>query len=124
MTQFYQRKTFFHFLRSNLGILILIIICILVARAVYARYVVEREMYHRQVEIGAKAEQLRERKDRLQERVEYLSSDRGIEAEMRRNFDVTKPGEEVVIILDEEEGRKIEPLPEVEPAKPWWRFWE
>ena len=68
---------------------------------------------------------LRAQKEALDKQVQYLKDDRGIEAEMRRQFDVALDNEQVVVIVepetDETNGmdstyKKIE-----EPA--WYEFW-
>ena len=70
--------------------------------------------------------ELQAQKNQLQEKVQYLSNERGIEAEMRRNFDIALPGEQVVIILDEKKEEQMAPLPPM-PAptstKAWYQFW-
>jgi len=83
-------------------------------------------MSNRRAELETDLIKLEERRQNLSEQVEYLSHERGIEAEMRRNFDVAQPGEKVVIIL-EDEVVEVEPVPVTAPAskpKPWYKFWE
>jgi len=123
MLRFYQKKSLWYFARSTTGIILLIIVCILLSRSVWARYEAEQKMSERRAEAESQVAALELRKASLEERVEYLSNERGIEAEMRRNFDVAKPGEEVVIIVDDPETSNIQPLPEEEKSKPWWKFW-
>lgn len=125
MLEFYQQKSLRSYLRSPLALIILAIICLFLARIVYERYAISRDMAARTDAAQAELNALLERKEQLKEKVEYLSNDRGIEAEMRRNFDVARAGEQVVIILDKEaEGSDIQPMqamPESEPA--WYQFW-
>lgn len=68
--------------------------------------------------------ELHKHKEQLEEKVKYLQDDRGIEAELRRQFDVALPGEEVIVIVEKESD--VEPIPvrtatEAEPA--WYQFW-
>jgi cell division protein FtsB len=94
------------------------------ATIVYERYSIEQEMIGRRAEAEEHLKQLENRKAELQKKVEYLSNERGIEAEMRRNFDVARPGEQVVIILDDEKKDTIEPLPKTTTEEvPWYKFW-
>lgn len=126
MLKFYQGRNWKNFLRSPLMVIVLLVIVLLLVLAVYDRFVIEREMAARRSELEANLQQLEARRQNLSEQVEYLSHERGIEAEMRRNFDVAQPGEKVVIILDEE-GSDIEPLAPMEPLpapKPWYKFWQ
>jgi len=68
---------------------------------------------------------LRSQKDSLQEQVEYLSNERGIEAEMRRQFDVALEGEQVVVIVEPEAGLDIQPLATSTPEETaWYQFWQ
>lgn len=125
MLEFYQQKSLRSYLRSPLALFVLAVICLFFARIVYERYTISRDMATRTDDAQAELESLMERKEQLTEKVEYLSNDRGIEAEMRRNFDVARAGEQVVIILDKEvDENTIEPMqamPTEEP--PWYQFW-
>lgn len=122
MAGFGKKKKITEYLYSKPSIFILAVIAIFLAFAVYARYTVEREMASRRVEIQVQKQELIDRKAQLEERVEYLSGDRGIEEEIRKHFDVAKEGEQVVIIVDKQE--KATPTPvQVEEIKPWYQFW-
>lgn len=127
MLEFYKQKRWRLFLYSPLVIIILLILVFFLGQAVYERYQIEREMAGRRLEMESKVEEMKVRRDSLVEKVEYLSHERGIEAEMRRNFDVVGEGEKVIIILEDENEVNIQPLskpePEPEPV-PWYRFWE
>jgi len=102
-------------------------ISLYLAYVTYNRYVIEREMSSRQLDAENELKTLEQRRDTLQKKVDYLSNDRGIEAEMRRNFDVAREGEKVVIILDDEIAtNNIEPLSSITPTttRPWYKFWQ
>lgn len=69
-------------------------------------------------------QELREQKQRLEKEVEYLSNERGIEAEMRRQFDIALPGEEVVVILEDQATTEASESETAEVAEPaWYMFW-
>lgn len=126
MLQFYQKRTWRIIISSPLAIIVLVFVLLFLARIVYERYTIERAMATRRLESELRLESLVERKAQLQQKVEYLSNDRGIEAEMRRNFDVARPGEQVVIILDKEPDANIQPLTPMntgETNAPWYQFW-
>jgi len=123
MLQFYQKRTLRGWLHSPLALALLGIIIIFLCSVVYQRYTIEQAMVTRRMEAEAHLKLLETRKAELEKKVEYLSNDRGIEAEMRRNFDVARPGEQVVIILDEEKKAEIEPIKKTEDDKPWYKFW-
>jgi len=122
MASFGKKKKITEYLYSKPGIGVLFIIIIFLSISVYERYTVEREMAERRNETELHKQQLLERKDTLDERVEYLSGDRGIEEEIRKHFDVAKEGEKVIILVgdDKEESTIQEPIVE---NKPWYKFW-
>ena len=107
----------------RVGIVVLFVLCVLVLFSVVKRYQIASDMADRRTVVENEKVNLIERKEQLEERVQYLEDDRSVEAEIRRNFDVAKEGEQVVVILDKEEPR--EEAPEVEPvvATPWYIFW-
>ena len=124
MLQFYQKRSIRGWLHSPLSLAILAIIILFMISVVYQRYTIEKEMVSRREEAEAHLKLLEDRRAELEKKVEYLSNERGIEAEMRRNFDVARPGEQVVIILDEEKKSEIEPLQKTQAEdKPWYKFW-
>lgn len=99
--------------------------CLLLAVSVYERYTIEREMAGRRVGAEAELQALKERKDELSEKVEYLTAEYGVEAEMRKNFDVAKAGERVVIIVDAEEGGSMAaslPIAEEPEEEGFWSW--
>ena len=124
MLEFYQKRSWRAIAYSPIAVAILLLLCLGLARIVYDRYTIERDMYDRRLVAEAEVVELEARKAMLEEKVNYLSNERGIEAEMRRNFDVAQPGEKVVIILDTEESA-IQPLSttSVESDAPWYLFW-
>ena len=126
MLQFYEKRSWRSVLKSWWFVAFLCGVVLLLAVVVYDRYQIDRDMFERRVEVEKKIEHLTERRATIADKVEYLESERGIEAEMRRNFDVAQPGEQVVIILDEEaDERDIKPLtvPPPPDTPPWYIFW-
>lgn len=90
-------------LYSRVTLIIVIGLCVFLALSVYERYTIEREMADRRVNAELELELLKERKDELTKKVDYLSAEYGIEAEIRKHFDVARKGEQVVIIIDDED---------------------
>ena len=60
--------------------------------------------------------ELSERSEALAETVAKLKTEEGIEAELRRQFEVGKEGEGVIIVMD---GEPISP--EVATSTKWWK---
>ena len=90
--------------RSRLTLIFLFTASFFLSFAVYDRFAVEREMFERRNTKEEELAVLSEKRARLEERVSYLGSDQGREAEIRKNFDVVKEGETVVVLMGEKES--------------------
>lgn len=111
-----QKQPWKRVLHSRITPFVLAAACLFLAVSVYERYTIEREMAARRIEAEIEREEMRERKHELETKVEYLTAEYGVEAEMRKNFDVAKEGERVVIIVENEDSG-IDPLTSDEPVE-------
>ena len=128
MFDFHQKRRLRSVLNAPLFQAGLGIIVLLVVLSAYKRFDIAMEMQERREQAGAATAELERRKEDLEAEVQYLSNERGMEAEIRRQFDVALPGEQVVVIVeDEDEGPEVLPLAsttdEVEVKKRWYQFW-
>lgn len=64
---------------------------------VYSKF---KKAYDKNQETIAKIEELEQRKKELEARISALSSEAGREEEIREKFNIKKPGEEVLTIID------------------------
>lgn len=125
MFDFHQKRKIRGIIDSRITQAILLIMAIFIIVSAYNRYLIARQMADRRETAEIEAQHLKQRLESLGEEVKYLSNERGQEAEMRRQFDIARDGEQVVIILDD---NKVPPSPEEDdvnkPSKrPWYRFW-
>lgn len=95
-------------LYSRITLVVALCIAFALAMSVYERYTIEREMAERLQAAVGELEELNMRKQELQTKVEYLSAEHGIEAEIRKNYDVAREGEQVIVIVPADEGREGE----------------
>jgi cell division protein FtsB len=123
MFDFQQKRKLKVFLHSELVWGVLGILTVFVLASAFDRYQIAKDMEERRVYLEIEAAQLEERKQALKAEVDYLSNERGIEAEMRRQFDVARDGEQVVIIVEEEPSTVTTTLPTLPESKPWYQFW-
>jgi cell division protein FtsB len=103
-------------------LVVLALMAVLLLVSVIERIKVEREMAARSAAAEAELHQLEAREVELHKRVEYLEGARGVEEEIRKNFDVARAGEQVVILT----GEPSVPPPSVPPPSPkypWYQFW-
>ena len=122
MASFGKKKTITDYWYSRPVIFVLCIALIFLVISIKERYLVEREMSARTTATEKEKLELLERKQMLEEKVEYLSGDRGIEEEIRTHFDVAKQGEKVIILVGDEKKAEVTPTIPQEP-KPWYKFW-
>jgi cell division protein FtsB len=121
MARFGKQKTVKEYLYSKPVMVILAIVMFLLLISVYERYQVAHQMTQRREHTQAQKEELLERKMVLEEKVEYLAGDRGLEEEIRTHFDVAKEGEKVIILMGDGQEKSEQTPPE--PKKPWYQFW-
>lgn len=126
MFDFYQKRKLRSVINSPYTQGVILVLALMVGWSAYVRYDIAMEMKDRRIQAEQQAAALQARKDALEEEVQYLSNERGIEAEMRRQFDVALEGEQVVVIVeDENDGPIVEPLStstKLEEPK-WYQFW-
>jgi cell division protein FtsB len=82
-------------------------------------------MAERRFAVEADIENLNKREEVLNKEVNYLSDERGVEAEMRRQFDIVREGEQAVIILGEKEdaNEKSTTTTSTTTKRAWYKFW-
>lgn len=95
---------------------------------VYHRFVAEREIAAKERETALELKALKQQAATLEAQVARLKSDRGIETEIRDRFEVSKKGEQVVVLVGDE-GASLEkdatstaPIPEDVPQET--HFWD
>ncbi len=125
MFDFHQKRKLRTVLNSRITQGVLVFLSILVFWSAYDRYLIAKEMSDRRAGLEEEITSLKDRHEKLEGEVKYLSSERGIEAEMRREFDIAREGEKVVIILDDESATTVMPMATTSPAeaRPWYKFW-
>ena len=99
-------KEFQHNNENNKGIYskwVLLLLLVLIAIAVkglvniYTKESASREEMNL---VNSKNSALQQRYDELSNRVNDLKTDQGLEKEIRSKFDVVKPGEQVILVVD------------------------
>ncbi len=118
-----NRPSRFNFFNSSIAIIILIVVVVLLAKATWG--------IHQKTALGAdkldqaKAElaRLESRKSSLAEEVTYLSTEQGVESELRTKYRAVKEGESVAVILDNDKTAAVieaSTTPVVGPNLSWW----
>lgn len=100
MFSFQQKRQLRKVFTSRAIHIVLLMVCMATAWSAFGRYQIAHEMAEKRARAEKELVELEARKAALEERVNYITNERGIEAEMRRQFDIARDGEQVVIILD------------------------
>lgn len=129
MLDFQEKRKLKVILYSPFTIGILFVLTVMLSISAYERFKAERETSEKRNEQARELESLNQKALLLEAKVERLESDRGFENEVREQFDVLKPGEKAVILVDETKRKETEnailPL-EKDTRKGffgWLKFW-
>lgn len=125
MFDFYERRRLKTLLGSPFVRIGLLGIFFLIAWSAYVRYDIAKEMEVRRFTVETEVSRLQAQRTTLETQVQYLSDDRGIEAEMRRQYDVALPNEQVVVIVEPDtlESSSTVSSDREESPKAWYEFW-
>jgi cell division protein FtsB len=124
MFDFQQKRKIKSWLGSRITQGFFLVLAILVLMSAFNRYLIAADMAERRATVEAEVKDLEERRKSLEAEVNYLNDERGIEAEMRRQFDIAREGEQVVVILeDENEIVNTTTTASTTEGRPWYRFW-
>lgn len=101
-------------------IIILFVVAVLLARSAYSVYQSKQIARHKEQVALAERDVALLRKKELLIEVEQLETPRGVEEEIRKKFSVAKPGEQVVVVVDERATTTLE-----KKGLSWWtRMWQ
>ncbi len=118
MRNFQARRQMRKAVYSVPSLVLLLVLCFFSFRSVwgvYQKYALTEQLLS---ETEAAHEKLSSRTGELETATARLATDRGVEEEVRNHFQVARPGEDVVILVDEATTTATST-----PPKPWWHFW-
>ncbi|MFA5023298.1 MAG: septum formation initiator family protein [Candidatus Paceibacterota bacterium] len=104
---------------EHLILLGLVIICLVFARATWSLYQKNQAALNNLHASTRRIEKLTERESVLRDKIERLKTPRGVEEEIRNNFPMVKPGEQVINLVDKE---KPASTTTATATKPWWQI--
>jgi cell division protein FtsB len=119
MQKFQAKRRFRKVIYSVPTLFLLLAAVLFLAYAVWGSY----QKYQLSMTVLNEAERERDsvgaRRATLEASIAKLSTDRGVEENLRENFQVAKPGEQVVVLLESTTTAATS----TPVAKPWWKFW-
>ena len=124
MFDFHQKRKIRSILKSPFTRGVLLILVIMVGWSAFTRFQIASQMVERREAAEAELSKLQTQKKELEAEVRYLSDERGIEAEMRRQFDIALDGEQVVVIVDPQNDERKMATSTPPDAPAWYEFWQ
>jgi len=116
MFRFHEKRKLSGIFFSKGMMLVLFVLCVLMAYATLNAYDNLQEAAGKRAGISGELSRLEARAAVLTDDIEHLEDPRGVETELRRRYDVSKEGEEVIVFVEPE--REPEPLRTPVPQKP------
>ncbi|PIQ68153.1 MAG: hypothetical protein COV91_05655 [Candidatus Taylorbacteria bacterium CG11_big_fil_rev_8_21_14_0_20_46_11] len=107
MREYQRKKNIRRFIYSPLTLIVLVVLILFMGKATWSVYSKERDS---KTSLSRASEQLASliaRKDNLTEQIERLRTPEGVEAEIRGQFQVAKPGERMVVVVEEEKVSEV-----------------
>lgn len=99
-----QKQNMLKVLGLRIFTVILLLVLFALIRGGWNVYQKQRETYVNKIDAEARLDELNDRKNQLQAEVLHLKSGRGIEEEMRQQFEVAREGEGLIVIVDRPES--------------------
>lgn len=119
MIDFQQKRQFKKVMYSKVSFLILFISVFFLAKSTYNIYKKSKLSFDNYTVVKRDYESLKDRKDMLDSEINRLKTDNGIEEEIRGKFNVAKPGETVVMVINSSTSTETS-----NPNKSFWSsFW-
>lgn len=99
MSDFKNKKKIKKLIYSKISLLIALAIVVFMSMSTYNIYKKYRESYENKKSAMGELKSLEQRNKELSSRIERLNTNRGLEEEIRKKFNVAKEGEGVVVIV-------------------------
>jgi len=115
MREFQHKRQYKKFLYSKFTVFCLIIITLFSARAVWKVYTKEQESAANVVRAEGQLKRLKDRQELLESEIERLKTSEGQEEEIRSKYNVSRPGEQLLIIVNDDT-----PTTTPEKSESWW----
>lgn len=97
------------------------LLAFLLAKGAFGVMIKERQSAERLENLEGKSAELNKREAELSAEIARLSTERGVEEEIRDKFSVTKEGEYVAIIVDERRKATTTDMSTGERIRSWWQ---
>ncbi|MCR4283724.1 MAG: septum formation initiator family protein [Parcubacteria group bacterium] len=111
MREFQQRRILRRLMYSNVSIFFLLVIFIFFIFSIADVYNKSREAIKKNEEVSSELNDIKSKKDYFEAEIDRLNTNAGIEDELRDKFQIAKPGERVIIIVDDKKDDSEDATP-------------
>jgi cell division protein FtsB len=122
MKDFQGRKRWRKIYRSDVFAFVLLVFTIVLLNSVWDVYKKNSVARMNSAEAIKTLEGLKKKKEGLEKEISRLSTERGVEEELRRRFQVVRPGEEVIVIVEKDEKPSLGNIVEEDMDSLWRSF--
>lgn len=117
-----ERKRFRSIIGSPIIFVALLITVLFLLKSNYNIYKKNQIAKINRVESDRRLALLRQKSDHLTDQLKKLETERGVEEELRNKFQITKSGEEVLVVVDEDMADDDKDVQPEEEQTYWQRF--
>jgi len=107
MNIFEQKRQIRRLMYSKIAMVGLFVVCGFLANGLFNIYGKARESMDRKNLSAQSLVRLQEREAKLQAEIERLDSRNGLEEELRNRYSLSKEGERVIVIIEDEDGTRV-----------------
>ena len=104
MRDFIKKKRYYKILYLRIILLVLIVLTVIFGKGAWNMYEKERIANENLINAERELSVIKERENFLNTQINTTGTQKGIEKELRKKFDVVKEGEKVIMIVDKKEG--------------------
>ncbi len=123
MREFQEKRKLRRALYSKTSLVFLIILIGFMSKATWNVYVKAQESRHNSESAQKEYNSLKARHDFLKAEIENLNTTEGKEKEIRQNFQVSKNGEKIVVIVEATSTVNTQAEEQTGLKKAWGSFW-
>ncbi len=105
---------------GTLGLFVVLIFSLFAVWSVWSK---KNESAQLRAEAQARLSVLKQREAKLTADIDALKTNRGREAELRKEYDVGAPGEHLVVIMDSGPATTVHATTTMERIASWFSFW-
>ena len=111
MLEFYEKRKLKKIIYSTPSLCGIAFIIFLLGIPTFGAYQKMQSTKETKVAIAAELDELHERERVLKEEIDRLSTDRGVEDEIRRKYEVGRNGEQMIVIVGDDPEEELPPPP-------------